>query len=285
MKQIIVPVDFSGESMNAIELALMISAKTKFNIQMVYVMKQSTDYPHVTLEEEQRFARSKFKELQVKYEHQLGSGTDLSYIIKKGKIYEEVVDQAEAFDESLIVVSTHGASGFEEFFIGSNAFRIITASERPVIAIRHGVTPKSFYNILLPVDFTSETRQKVPYTAELASIFGAKVHILAVSSGNDEELIQRLKSWAVQVSEYLDENGVESVTVMHHGDNISDTIIDYAKKEKIDLISIMTEQRSSITNFVLGNNAQQMLSKSPVPVLCITPRELNIRGSFRALGG
>lgn len=285
MKQIIVPVDFSDESMNAIELALMISAKTKFNIQMVYVLKQSTDFPHVSLEEEQRFAKSKFKELQVKYESRLGKGIDLSYITKKGKVYEEVVGQAESFDESLIVVSTHGASGFEEFFIGSNAFRIITASERPVIALRHGITPKSFYNILLPIDYTSETRQKVPYTAELAAFFGARVHILAVSSGNDEELLKKLESWAQQVSEYLDESGVKSVTVMHHGDNISDTIIDYAKKEKIDLISIMTEQRSSITNFVLGNNAQQMLSKSPVPILCITPKELNIRGSFRALGG
>jgi nucleotide-binding universal stress UspA family protein len=285
MKQIIVPLDFSDESMNALELAMMISAKTKSNIQMVYVQKKISDYPFAPLEEELRFARTKFSELQVRYEHKLGTGIELSYIIKRGKIYEEVVQQAESFDDSVIVVSTHGASGFEEFFIGSNAFRIITASERPVIALRHGIIPKSFRRILLPIDFTSETRQKVPYTTELAKLFGSTVHILAVSSGKDEDLLQKLKGWSLQVSEYLEENGVEFVATMRTGDNTSDMIVEYAGAEKIDLISIMTEQGSSITNFVLGNNAQQLLSKSQVPVLCLTPKELKIRGSFRTFGG
>jgi nucleotide-binding universal stress UspA family protein len=284
MKQIIVPLDFSDESMNALELALMISAKTKFNIQMVYVLKKSSDFSNVSLEEEQRYAKSKFSELQVKYENKLGSGVTLTYIIKRGKIYDEVVEQAEAFDDSIIVVSTHGASGFEEFMIGSNAFKIITASERPVIAIRHGIMPKSFFQILLPIDFSTDTRQKVPYTAELAKIFGAKVHILAVSSTNEPDILMKLRSWSSQVSDYMKENGVESITATRSGDNISDLIAEYAGSEKIDLISIMTEQSSSIKNFVLGNNAQQLLSRSPVPILFITPKELNIRGGFMTRG-
>ncbi|MGF1584545.1 MAG: universal stress protein [Bacteroidales bacterium] len=284
MKQIIVPLDFSDESMNALELALMISAKTKFNIQMVYVLKKSSDFSHASLEEEQRYAKAKFNELQVRYENKLGSGVNLTYIIKRGKIYDEIVEQAESFDDSIVVVSTHGASGFEEFMIGSNAFKIITASERPVIAIRHGIIPKSFYQILLPIDYSTDTRQKVPYTADLARIFGAKVHILAVSSGNDPDMLMKLKSWSSQVSEYMKDNGIESISATRSGDNISDLIAEYAGSEKIDLISIMTEQSSSITNFVLGNNAQQLLSKSPVPILCITPKELNIRGGFMTRG-
>jgi nucleotide-binding universal stress UspA family protein len=284
MKQIIVPLDFSDESMNALELALMISAKTKSNIQMVYVLKKSSDFSHGTLEEEQRYAKAKFSDIQLKYENKLGSGVSLTYIIKKGKIYDEVVEQAEAFEDSIIVVSTHGASGFEEFMIGSNAFKIITASERPVIAIRHGIMPKSFYQILLPIDYSYDTRQKVPYTAELAGIFGAKVHILAVSSVNDPDMLVKIRTWSGQVSDYMKENGIESITATRSGDNISDLIADYARSEKIDLISIMTEQSSAITNFVLGNNAQQLISKSPVPVLCITPKELNIRGGFMTRG-
>jgi nucleotide-binding universal stress UspA family protein len=284
MKQIIVPLDFSDESMNALELALMVSAKTKSNIQMVYVIKKSSDFSHKSLEEEQRYAKEKFSELQIRYENKLGSGVKLTYIIKKGKIYDEVVEQAEAYDDSVIVVSTHGASGFEEFMIGSNAFKIITASERPVIAIRHGIIPKSLNEILLPIDYSTDTRQKVPYTAELARLFGARVHILAVSSGNDPDMLMKLRSWASQVSEYMEENGIKSVSVTRSGDSISDLITGYAASEKIDLISIMTEQSSSLTKFVIGNNAQQLLSKSPVPILCITPKELNIRTGFMTRG-
>lgn len=285
MKHIIVPLDFSEESINGLELAIMISSITRANIQMVYVMKKSPEFPQVSQDEEQRFAKSRFRELQVKYEHKLVSGAELSSIVKRGKIYDEVVEQAESFDDSVIVVSTHGASGFEEFFIGSNAFRIITASDRPVIAIRHGLMPKSFRKILLPVDFTQDTRQKVPYTMELAKIFGAQVHVLSVTGGKDPELVQRVKSWSNQVAEHLGENGLDTVTSFRSGENISDMIVDYALTEKVDLISIMTDQGTSISNFIIGNNAQQLLSKSPVPVLCITPRELQIRGGFRTYGG
>lgn len=285
MKHIIVPLDFSEESINGLELAIMISSMTRANIQMVYVMKKSPEFPHVSQDEEQRFAKSRFRELQVKYEHKLVSGAELSSIVKRGKIYEEVVEQAESFDDSVIVVSTHGASGFEEFFIGSNAFRVITASERPVIAIRHGLMPKGFRKILLPVDFTQDTRQKVPYTMELAKIFGAQVHVLSVTGGKDPDLVQRVKSWSGQVAEHLGENGLETVTSFRSGENISDMIVDYALTEKVDLISIMTDQGTSISNFLIGNNAQQLLSKSPVPVLCITPKELHVRGGFRTYGG
>jgi hypothetical protein len=46
----------------------------------------------------------------------------------------------------------------------------------------------------------------------------------------------------------------------------------------------MTEQSLDISNFVLGSLAQQMLSKSPIPVLSITPKELFIMGSFKTFG-
>ncbi len=285
MKQIIVPIDFSDESMNGLELALKLSVKTKANIQLVYVLTKSTDFSHISKEEEQRLAKSKLAEIQANHEHRLPSGTELNYIVKKGKVYDEVVEQAESFDDSVIVVSTHGASGFEEFFIGSNAFRIITASEMPVIAIRHGVVPKSFRKILLPIDYTQDTRQKVPYTAEIARMFGSKVHVLAVTSVRDPDLVQRVKSWANQVVDYLEDSGIAAELSTRSGENIADMIVDYAISEKIDLISMMTDQGSAISSFILGNNAQQMLSKAPVPVLCITPKELHVRGGFATSGG
>lgn len=285
MKQIIVPLDFSKESMNGLDLALIISSKTKANIQMVYVSKSSKDFLQISQDEEHRSAKKRFMEIQEEYAHKLPGGVELTYIIKKGKIYDEVVEQAESFDGSLISVSTHGASGFEEFFIGSNALKIITASECPVFAIKYGIVPKSIGRILLPVDYTMDTRQKVPYTLKIAKYFGAKVHVMGVSSGNDPDLMQRIKSWSNQVSDYLQENGIETVVTIRKGEDNPETIIEYARNEKMDLISIMTEQESSFRNFLLGSNAQQMLSKSPVPVLCITSKDLQLGTRFKKYRG
>ncbi len=285
MKQIIVPLDFSEECMNGLALALAISSKTKANIQMVYVIRTTSDMPLISREEEQNYARERFRELQSNFEHKLASGVELSYIIKKGKIYDEIVEQAESFDDSVIVVSTHGSSGFEEFFIGSNALRIITACENPVFAIKHGIMPKSFGKILLPIDYSMDTRQKVPYTTKLARYFNAKVHVLGITTGNDQELNQRIKTWAHQVSDYLTGNEIESVVSMQRGESTSEMIVKYVMEKNIDLISIMTEQESVFRNFLLGSNAQQLISKSPVPVLCITSKDLQIRTGFKKYRG
>jgi nucleotide-binding universal stress UspA family protein len=278
MKQIIVPLDFSEESMNALEMALLISERNKADIQMVNVI----DKKH--FEEEQRVARAKLNDIVLKYENRLGSGVKLSFIVKRGMICEKIVNQADSFDESVIMVSSHGSSGFDEFFSGSKAFRIINSSDRPVIAIRHGIQARRIKKILLPIDYSPGTRQKVPFITELAKGLESQVHVLAVSSGKDEELLQKLRSWSAQTAEYLEENKIEHVTAKRNGESISDLIVEYAKAEKIDLISIMTEKNSSISNLVFGNNVLELLNKSPVPILCLMPKELHTSSGFRSSG-
>ncbi|MCK5503831.1 MAG: universal stress protein, partial [Thermodesulfovibrionia bacterium] len=142
MKNIIVPIDFSEDSLKGLDLTLMFTHKQPTNIQMVYVQKKSSDYNSPGhFEEEKSWAENKFKKITSQYDSKMGKGSKLGYIIKSGKIYKEIVNQAESYKDSMVVASTHGASGFEEFFIGSNAFKIITATEMPVMTTRTGKIP------------------------------------------------------------------------------------------------------------------------------------------------
>jgi hypothetical protein len=50
------------------------------------------------------------------------------------------------------------------------------------------------------------------------------------------------------------------------------------------MISIITEQQNSLSNLILGNYAQQILNKATIPVLSITPREIQIKGTFSTFG-
>ena len=92
----------------------------------------------------------------------------------------------------LVMAGTHGASGFEEFWIGSNANRIVSALRKPVITIRGGVNiNRNLEKIVLPLDSTPETRQKVPFTAYMAKIFNAEVHILRVYTSKVLAIIRK----------------------------------------------------------------------------------------------
>ncbi|MGM0498110.1 MAG: universal stress protein, partial [Bacteroidota bacterium] len=284
MKRIIVPIDFSKEAMEGLNLAITLSKSIPSVIEMVYVQKKKDEFYHITKEKEQELAEKKFKEIQKKYKSKLPKNTELKYIIKKGKIYTEVVNQAHSFNDSFIVSSTHGASGFEKFFLGSNTFKIITATTKPVFTIRDTISPKEIRNIILPLDTTHDTRQKVPFTAEIAGFCNAKIHVVSVCQTLSKEFEKKLNGFSKQTCEYLDKQNIPYETDFRSGKNITDLTQEYAKEVNADLISIMTEQSLAFSGVVIGGNAQEMLNTSDFPVLSITPKELSIKGNFRTQG-
>lgn len=279
MKTIISAIDFSDCSINALEHAISIAAKSASNLLMLWVNNPNTtktilssDLSDDLLEE----VEHQFTRLINKYEKDLPKSR-LDYIIREGKVYREVVNQAKESDAWLIVAGTHGSSGFEELWIGSNANRIVSAAPCPVITIRTGIhVERELKKIVLPMDSTMETRQKVPFTADLAKMFDAEVHILAVYTTTIENVRGTVMSYAKQTAKYLKEHGVKHFIVELEADNIATTIMDYARQSDANLLSIMTEQEKSASNLWLGPYAQQMVHHSPIPVLSIHPKEILI---------
>jgi len=283
MYNIIVPIDFSKESLKGLELAILLSSNIECKIQMVYVQKKSLDYNPGSKEEEHRYAEKEFNAIIEKYSPTLSPKNKLSSIIKTGRIYREIVHQVESFNDSFIVSSTHGASGFEKFFIGSNTFKIISATEKPVFTIRGTDLPNKISKIILPIDISVDTRQKLPFTAEIAKGFNAEVHVVTITSLQTEDVTKKLTAYSNQVCEYLENRGVKYKTDSLIGKNLTDLVIDYANVVRADLISIMTEQISD-ANYMLGSAAQGMLNKSSIPILCIKPKELHVSRAFRTQG-
>jgi nucleotide-binding universal stress UspA family protein len=284
MKQIIVPVDFSQEAMEGLSLAITLAQYIPSVIEMVYVQKDKNEFYHIAREKERNLAEEKFKKIQDEYQSKLPENTELKYIIKKGKIYREVVNQAHSFTDSFIVSSTHGASGFEKFFLGSNTFKIITATTKPVFTIRDTISPKEIKNIILPIDTSHDTRQKTTFTAELAQYCNAKIHVVSVCQTPTNEFEKKLNIYSKQTCEYLQKQNVAYTKDFRSGKNITDLTLEYADEVKADLISIMTEQSVAFSGVVIGGNAQEILNKSDYPVLSITPKELSIKGNFKTQG-
>ena len=282
MKNIIVPIDFSDESIHGLKLALIFTQRQYTNIQMVYVQKKSSDYNSPGyFEEEHRWAETKFKALVHKYSDHLENDSKLRYIIKAGKIYREIVNQVESYKEGMVVASTHGASGFEEFFLGSNAFKIIEATTKPVVIIRKNQIPSTIKKIVMPIDVTVDTRQKVPYTVELAQLFGAEIHVITITTSKSKKIVNRLAAYSKQVTNYLDAKKVPYKAKTLFGEALADLIVVYADSVEADLIAIMKEQ----TKNIFGNLTHQILNRATTPVLCITARETHIATGFRTFGG
>jgi nucleotide-binding universal stress UspA family protein len=287
MKTIIVPLDFSEESLTGLNLALMLADKTGANIQMVHVIGKNTGDYYEQMEKENQLAKSKFEEILQKYKGK--SNSTLSYTITEGKVFKEIADLADKYEDALTVLSTHGASGFEELFIGGNAYKITSHSRNPVITVRKSKISSNIDKIVLPLDYTFQTREKVPYTVELAKVFGSKIHLLTISLSKLKSTEKKLHQYAEQVASYLDTHKIPYKVEHLHGSNLTDLTLDYARSIDADLISIMTEQEKSASNLLLGNYAHQFINKAFIPVLSfpnyhlrITAEDVWTLGAFNA---
>lgn len=285
MKRIIVPIDFSYESLKGLELAIIYANKFNSDLQMVFVQHRKSGKFHIELENEYNSALEEFETLIRKYKKKLHQDCDFSYIIKTGKVHEEVAHQAEAFDDSMIICSTNGESGLSDFIIGSNAYRIVQETDRPVITVTSDKYISDIKKIVLPIDISKETREKVPIVARIAKAFDSEVHIIKVTGSTNEGIHNKLKMYSAQVKKFFDEQGIKYQSSLLVGDNISESTIEYAKTIDADLIAIMTEQTTTISNFLLGSYAYQMLNTSPIPVLSITPKGLFFTYGMRTTGG
>ena len=276
MKTIIVPLDLSDESLNGLNLAMMMATKTGANILLVHVIGKNTGDYYKQMENENQLAQTKFEGILRKYKEKVKLNFTLSYIIKEGKIFKEIADLADKHEEALTVLSTHGASGFEELFIGGNAYKITSRSKNPVITVRRSKIPSNIDNIVMPLDMTFQTREKVPYTVEFAKIFGSKIHLLTIRLSNLKSIEKKLHQYAEQVASYLDIHKVPYTVEHLHGGNLTDLTLEYSRSIDADLISIMTEQEKSASNLLLGNFAHQMINKAYIPVLSFPNYHLRV---------
>jgi nucleotide-binding universal stress UspA family protein len=282
MTNFIVPVDFSVDSLKGLDWAILFSQKQPVNIQLVYVLSNSTNFQPSVVDQEHKYAQAEFEKLLKEYQPKLGSGSKMRYIIKKGKIYREVVNQVQSYKNGVVCASTHGASGFEELFIGSNALKIIAATEQPVFTIRKPI-PNQIKKIVVPIKLERNTRQKAPIVAELAEVFGAEIHVIAITTSKNKRDMIRLESYAKQVEGYFSARGLNCVSKSIIGESLPVLACNYAEAVNADLITIMSDSVDK-WNVFLGSFAQQMVSKSTIPLLNITPKEKNISSGISTFG-
>ena len=275
MSRIVVAIDFSDCSINAFLHALSIAQHCESDLVLVWVEKTSAENSKyaskygVTISE----IKQAFDEMIAKYQPELLQGK-ITYAIRKGKIYKEVTAEAKDAKAMLTVVGTHGASGFEEFWIGSNANKIIAASGCPVITIRAGINIKRpLTRIIFPIDSAEETRQKASFTAYLARKHDAEIFILKLYTSKLKAIRQNVDLYASQVVRYFMDEQVKNQVESVETDNISRATIDYATAVDANLIAIMTEQETKMANIMLGPYAHQIVNHSPFPVLSIHARQ------------
>lgn len=273
---ILVPIDFSEQSLIALGQSYNIARLSNADITLIHVIEEQRlpflgNIVSRRKEYDEIMENAIAEKLQQLARDTAGkSGLNVNVLIRKGKVYQEIVDSANDLNSRFIIMGTNGSVGIKRF-IGSNALRVIKEADCPVITIKgkhHNVGCK---NIVLPLDLTKESREKVNKAAEIAHYFGSTIHIISVVDTDDEFAVNKLKRQLEQVEDFIRERDVKCTTKFIIGKDIAKIVNDYAKEIDADLTMIMTQQEMEWTQLFIGSQAQEVINNSEIPVLSIRP--------------
>lgn len=279
MKRIQVPIDFSETSFNALKHGIEIANRLNSDLRIVHVKtkKSSQLYSQKNLKETisentEDWLQDIIKENKKFF---LVPGGKMDYKILEGNVFKEVTNQAKYDDTTLIVMGTHGASGFEDKYIGSNAFRLISASPVPVLAIRPERKWRGINRIVLPIGNRKSSRQKVPAVVGLANLFDAKIYVVGVKEKGYSVLNSRVGIFVKQTIKFIEKNTklkTES-TILKEGDRAV-TLLAYANSIDADILATGIHHSGNPFENMIKPFANQIINESDCPVLAVPTKEM-----------
>jgi nucleotide-binding universal stress UspA family protein len=280
IKKILIPIDFTEMSESAAfqgsEIAKLIDAE----VHLLHIIPSNGHYSSLNLDKPtpedviknvEKMIYEKMDEFKDKIIKKYGIEPKIT--VYTGNIVNRIIEFSHREHIDQIIMGTHGASGYKEMFIGSNAQRVVTLSEIPVITMLDTTHESKFKNILIPIDSAIHSREKVNAALSIAKLYNAKVHILGLINTDDHLELDKMKIKLESVEKFASHENLTFVTSVEHGDNIAKTAMSYASKNKCDLIVINTGHESRITGIFLGPFAQQIVNHSSIPVLSIKHTE------------
>jgi nucleotide-binding universal stress UspA family protein len=263
-KLIIVPWDFTVVAEHALAHAVKISRMVGNEICLLHIVdsrikQQELNAKNALLSQKAREFSESFK-------------LPIAFHISKGSIFKAIADFAHDSDASLVVMGTHGMVGMQKL-TGSWALKVIVKSKVPFIVVQEPPTDQErYHNIVFPVDFRNENKEKIRMAIFMGKYFDSKVHILETVS-TDKNILKRTNINMNFAIRYLIQNNIEyEIHDLPKGDLAQQTI-DFAQKINADLILIVTTKNITFADYIIGASEQFIIANSSkIPVCCVNPR-------------
>ena len=279
IKKILIPYDFSETADLSLEHAVFMAKLMKAEITLLHIVETvsfTSAISHALSGFEKKIETATNEKLdQLAHDIHMKSGITLSVRTEVGRIYKKICQVAREIEADIVVMGTHGSSGYQKFTVGTNTSRVVQESPCPVISVQTHAKGLGFKKIVLPIDESNESRQKVPFAVELARKYGSHIHIVGLINFSNADVIRKFKIKVEQVEEYIVQHDLNYDTRYMEGNDLSGMTMKAAEEADADLLVIMTEQEPSITGFLLGTYATKVVNNSKIPVLSIHPAEVD----------
>lgn len=273
IKNIVVPIDFSDASLNAlkyaVQFALEMASLPKFTILNAYSIPLAysdldiTFGPSVEIDQVENLIDKEFKKLhklvpvlaEIKYE--------------TIKINQELPYAIEHFQEDqpidLLFMGVSGKSGLIEKILGSNTVKVIKANIAPVMVIPKNALYKSIQNIAFSNDYKGMLPEAINPLKEIQLLYDAIIHVVHI----DEESILALKESAEAKNLDLLLKGTTHKFHFMKEKEVEIGLNHFLEQEMIDLLVVLPRKKGFFETLFTKSESKKLVLHSKLPLLAL----------------
>lgn len=297
-KTIMVPTDCSGFDREAIRVALRLAERSEAKVRLVRVLSNNAFIgmgadgmvaPAEGFRQEHDTALAELYALAA--ECRTTTDAEVSVSLEQGPVADSLAGYANRHDVGLIVISTHGRSGFSRLSLGSVTDSLIRHTAIPVLVVKPPASylnpqvRETFRRIIVPLDGSALAEQILPRVASLATIEDAELTLLFVlkpHSYSQQQIpdphlpwwdrdIAAAQAYLFRIAARLRRSGFAVATDIVIGENVAEEITGFAARERADLIAIATHGRGGLSRMLRGSVTDAVTRSARTSTLVFHP--------------
>ncbi|WP_281297441.1 universal stress protein [Flavobacterium limnophilum] len=270
MKRILIPTDFSKYSEEALKVAAQIARKYDSEIILLHMLELPHEASDImgggkSIPEIMSYKNKAISNLEKLMDSKYLKGINVSEAIEFKKVAEGVLDACEKNNVDLIIMGSHGTSGFDELLVGSNAEKVVRLSKIPVLVVKKEAKDFKARNFVFASDFSKETRKPFRKMIEFAKIFDSNLFLVMVCTPNSFKTTHAAEKI---MHNFIANYDIENYSSHIYNDtNIENGIINFANSVNADLIGICTHGRTGLAHFFNGSIGEELVNHATKPVI------------------
>lgn len=277
MLSILVPTDYSPEAKNAMLYAYHFALYTNSTLILYHAMPALIPISDIPYEnyyldemEEKNMLQDTFNNILLAKNIDPGLVKTSSYVDIQNQVTFGINEAFKRFNCDLVIMGTHGASGFRKIFLGSNTAKLIGDSEFPVLAIPGAYQFEPIYHLIYASDL-NDLEDELELLIPFAKVFDAVLEIFYFDYAGPES--EKLIVDAEIYIKSLAYNGISlSIKKGNLQLNLTENLKKHINYSNTQILVMYRGLHTWFDNLVLGSNSQKMVFNAGLPILVMQKR-------------
>lgn len=271
MKKILVPTDFSDHAEYALKVAAQIARDNDGEIFLLHMLELPTHgNDAVGTDSETPEIMFFIKKVHERFDEVKSAdyleGLTVTEAVQFDKAFDGIIKTTQKHNIDLIVMGSHGASGFHEMFIGSNTEKVVRTSNVPVLVIKKEEGDFNPEKFVFASDFSAEIKKPFAQAVDFANSFKAKLHLLYVNTPNDFRSTHAAeKTMHDFAAGFTMDHGYTAH--VYNDINIEKGILHFANSINANLVGMCTHGRKGLSHFLNGSVSEDLVNHAVRPVI------------------